>query len=92
MTMVDRGPDYAVERRRLELQRGEHEDTIEKGRARMAEIERAKQRNLDRVDLANMELDAEASKIRENEQALTEKIEDIEQNLRAMVATTDRGA
>lgn len=83
--MADRGPDYAVERRRQELQLEEHEDTIAKGKARIEEIVRAKKRNLNRAELANMELDAEAVKISENETSLQQRIDEIQANLRAMV-------
>jgi len=83
--MADKGPNYALERRRLELQTAEHEDTIAKGLARLAEIERAKKRNLDRAELANMELDSEAEKIRENEEALRRRMDEINVNLKAMV-------
>jgi hypothetical protein len=82
--MPDRGPNYAVERRRLELALAEHEDTIEKGQARLAEIERAKKRNIDRAELANLELDAEAERIEENEEALKVKMSEIAGNLKAM--------
>lgn len=83
--MADRGPNYVVERRRAELQREEHEDTIAKGQARLQEIERAKKRNLDRAELANLELDAEAEKVQENEASLKTRIEEINTNLKAMV-------
>lgn len=82
--MVDRGPNYTLERRRLELQREEHEDTIAKGQSRLAEIERAKKRNLSRAELANMELDSEAGKVGENEASLHGRIEEIDTNLKAM--------
>jgi hypothetical protein len=83
--MADRGPNYTVERRRLELQREEHEDTIAKGQSRLGEIERAKKRNIDRAELANLELDSEAEKVKENETALRGKIEEINTNLKAML-------
>lgn len=82
--MSDRGPNYDVERRRLTLAIEEHEDTVEKGHSRIAEIERAKKRNMSRAELANMELDSEAEKIRENETALKSKIDEINANMKAM--------
>jgi hypothetical protein len=85
--MADRGPNYDVERRRLMMQVEEHEDTIEKGHSRLAEIERAKKRNSGRAELANLELDVEADSIRENEISLHVRIEEIQVNLKAMVKT-----
>lgn len=82
--MADRGPNYIVERRRLELQKEEHEDTIAKGQSRLAEIQRAKKRNLDRAELANLELDGEIEKIKENETALLGRIDELNTNLKAM--------
>ena len=69
----------------LELAISEHEDTIEKGRARLGEIERAKARNLARVNIDNLQLDAEAQSIRENEESLTAAIAEKQKNLTAMV-------
>jgi hypothetical protein len=83
--MADRGPNYSLERIRLQLQLEEHEDTIAKGQARLQEIERAKKRNLSRAEFANMELDAEAEKVRENEMVLTKRMDEINGNLKAMV-------
>lgn len=89
--MADRGPNYAIERRRLEIQVDEHLDTIAKGQARLAEIERSQKRNVDRAELANLELDQEAERIRENEAALKSKIKETEKNLVAMVKETPNG-
>ena len=83
--MADKGPNYTIERIRLELQIEDHEDTIAKGQARLQEIERAKKRNLSRTDLANRELDDEGSKIHENEEVTRKRIEEIQVNLKAMV-------
>lgn len=82
--MADKGANYIVERRRLELQKMEHLQTISKQSARVAEIESQKTMNLARVELANMELDAEAENISANQAALQAKITEIEKNLALM--------
>jgi chromosome segregation ATPase len=84
MTMADRGPNWTVERVRLEAQIEDHEDTIAAGTARLNAIARAKAANQRRADLANLDLDAEAQTIRENEAALKAKQADIRKNLEAM--------
>jgi hypothetical protein len=90
--MADRGPNYDIERRRLQIAIDEHLDTIEKGIYRLAEIERAKKRNTDRAELANVELDAESERSRENEAALRKAIKEIEVNLKLMAAPAAKGA
>lgn len=82
--MADRGPNYKVERRRLELQRLEHTQTIAKQSARLDEIESQKQMNLARAELQNMELDDEAEKIAVNQKALSARIAEIDKNLSLM--------
>ncbi len=89
--MSDRGPNYEVERARLEAQIADHDDTIEAGRARKSAIERSKAANLRRAQLANMDLDAEVANISENEAALQSKKTDITKNLTAMVAGKTKG-
>ena len=88
--MADRGPNYAIERLRLEAQIADHDDTIEAGRSRKAAIERSKAANLRRAQLANMDLDAEVASINENEAALQSKKAEITKNLTAMVAKTEK--
>ncbi len=88
--MSDRGPNYIVERARLEAQIEDHADTIEAGRARKAAIERQKAANLRRAQLQNMDLDAEAVSLQENEAALESKTADIRKNLVAMT-TKEKG-
>lgn len=83
--MADKGPNYTVERRRLELQIEEHEDTIAKGSARLQEIERAKKLNMARAELANLALDGEAALVAENEATLQARITEIKTNLSAMI-------
>jgi len=83
--MADKGPDYRVERLRLEVQRDEHELTIQKGESRLLEIERQKRLNTRRAEIANADLDSEADKIRTNNEALTGAIEEIDSNLSKMV-------
>jgi len=83
--MADKGPNYSVQRRKLMLQNLEHRDTIEKGEARLAEIERMKAINLQRVEIQNLDLEDEAQRIRENRDALEAKIAENEGNLDKMV-------
>lgn len=83
--MADAGPNYPIERRRLELANLEHRQTIARGQARLAEIESQKQVNLARVELANEELDEEARRVRVNEEALLAKIAENDTNLKLMV-------
>jgi hypothetical protein len=83
--MADRGPNYAISRKRLELEIEEHTGTIEKGDARLVEIARAKRMNISRVEVQNMELDDEAARIAENKKSLEAKIAEIQTNLDAMV-------
>lgn len=83
--MADAGKNYAVERRRLELSKMEHEQTIQKGRGRLAEIETSKRLNTKRAELSNLELEAEAEVIRTNEAALDKRMADIDNELQLMV-------
>lgn len=83
--MADVGPNYTIERRRLELANLEHRQTIARGRSRLGEIEGQKQINLSRATLANDELDEEAQRISANEESLVAKIAENEQNLKLMV-------
>lgn len=83
--MADKSPNYTVERRRLELQVLEAEDNIELGRTRIAQIERAKKTNLARAELANMDLDAESARLKDNETALSGRITELRTNLDLMV-------
>lgn len=82
--MSDRGPNWTVERARLEAQIADHDDTIEAGKARVAAIERSKASNLRKAQLQNMDLDAEAATIHDNEVALEGKKAEIAKNLVAM--------
>ncbi|MGV0984978.1 MAG: hypothetical protein ACOYB2_10515 [Limnohabitans sp.] len=82
--MADKGPNYAISRKKLELEIENHQDTIAKGDARLADIERAKKMNLRRVEVANLELDEEAAKINENKAALEGKIAEIQTNIDLM--------
>jgi predicted nucleic acid-binding Zn-ribbon protein len=83
--MADRGPDYSVERRRLLLTKAEHAQTIAKGRSRIEEIQRQKEINAMRADVANAELDSEITKLEENERSLDKSIAEIESKLESMV-------
>lgn len=83
--MADAGPDYSVERRRLEFQRMEHEVSIKKGQRRLEEIDDQKKINLRRADLQNDELDGEARIIQANELSLTSAMADIDKKLDLMV-------
>jgi len=83
--MADRGPNYSVERKRLMLNKMEHEQNIEAGRARIEAIEKQKKVNLARAELANDELDDEARRIKANETALNTTIADIDKKLSLMV-------
>jgi len=83
--MPDQGPNYSIERRRLELATLEHRQTIARGQARLDDIDGQKQVNLARAALANEELDEEARKIRANEESLTAKIAENDTNLKLMV-------
>lgn len=89
--MADKGHNYTVERRRLELQLLEHEDTIARGRTRVDEIARAKKTNIARAELANMELDSESARIQDNETALGARIAELRTNLDLMVKETSGG-
>jgi len=82
--MADKSPNYSVERRRLELQKMEHAQTIAKGSFRISEIETQKELNIARAELANDELDDEVARIRTNEKALQKAMEDIDSNINAM--------
>lgn len=82
--MADAGFNYRVERRRLELTKMEHEQTIEQGDARVSQIERQKKVNLARTELANDELDNEARVIAANKAALQRTIADIDKKIGAM--------
>lgn len=83
--MPDVGPNYTIERRRLELANLEHNQTIARGRSRLGEIEGQKRINLSKAELANEELDDEAQRIRANEESLVAKIAENEANLKLMV-------
>lgn len=85
--MSDRGPNWTIERARLEAAIEDHDDTISQGKDRLASIERSKAANLRRATLANLDLDAEAATIRENEQALESKKAEIRKNLATMTKT-----
>lgn len=85
--MADAGPDYSVERRRLEFTRLEHESTIKKGDRRIAEIDDQKEINLKRAALQNDELDSEARIIAANKLSLEKSILDIEEKLKKMIKT-----
>jgi hypothetical protein len=82
--MADAGPNYRVERRRLELQKMEHEQTIDQGKARISGIERQKSLNLARAELANDELDNEARIVSANEVALLKTIAEIDKKIGLM--------
>lgn len=82
--MADRSPNYSVERRRLELQKMEHAQTIAKGSYRIEEIETQKKMNIARAELANDELSDEVARIRANETALGKAIADLDKNIEAM--------
>lgn len=83
--MADAGPNYRVERRRLELTRMEHDGTIDQGKSRVSAIDRQKKVNLARAELANDELDNEVRIIQTNEKALLTAIADIDKKIAAMV-------
>jgi predicted nucleic acid-binding Zn-ribbon protein len=83
--MSDRSPNYDVERKRLEVKIFEHESTIERGKARLAEIERQKKMNVATAEISNMDLDSEAARIKDNEAALVANVAEIQANLAAMV-------
>ncbi len=83
--MADRGPNYSVERRRFELAKMEHNQTIQRQSQRLEDIDTQKNMNLARAELANMELDDEAEKIKVNQQALKAKIAEIDKNLDLMI-------
>jgi predicted nucleic acid-binding Zn-ribbon protein len=89
--MADAGPDYAVERKRLSLQKLEHEGTIDAGNARLSAIERQKKVNIARAELANDELDSEAKLIKANETSLNKAIEDIDQKISKMTKEAGNG-
>ncbi len=83
--MADKGPNYTVERRRLEIQQLEHRQLIQKQHGRLEEIASSKDMNTARAELANMELDAEADSIRLNQASLEVRINEINKNLGVMV-------
>lgn len=87
--MADKGPNYDVERKRLELQKMEHRQTTAKQRQRLEEIVDQKSMNLARAELANMELDDEAEKLNANIASLTLRMAEIDKNLGLM--TTEKG-
>lgn len=84
----DAGPNYTVERKRLQLQKLEHEQTIESGRARLLSIDRQKAVNIARAELANDELDSEADIIMANEEALKKAMGEIDKKIVAMTKET----
>lgn len=84
--MADKGPNYTVERRRLEIQKLEHAQLIKRQDGRVEEIESQKAMNIARAELANMELDAESENLKANQKALASKIADIDKNLGLMVS------
>ena len=89
--MVDAGqPDYEVLRIEGELEVERHNDTIERGRARLAEIERQKALNTKQARLQNLKLDAEADAIKRNSDSLNAKIAEIQKNLDLMVKEDSR--
>lgn len=89
--MADKQANYTVERRRLELQKLEHGQTISKGRNRLDEITLQKHVNIARAELANDELDDEAKRIRVNEKALDVAIAEIDNNISLMTKETSDG-
>jgi hypothetical protein len=62
----------------------EHNQTIQRQSQRLEDIDTQKNMNLARAELANMELDDEAEKIKVNQQALKAKIAEIDKNLDLM--------
>ena len=82
--MADKGPNWGVERVRYEAQIADHDDTIAAGEARLQAIARQKAANQRRTDLANLDLEAEAQLIRENEASLRAKQAEIRANLDKM--------
>lgn len=82
--MADAGPNYSVEKRRLLVQKLEHEQTIAKGENRLGEIELQKNLNLRRAELANDELDDEAHRIEANNTALRKAMAEIDKNVDLM--------
>ena len=89
--MADAGPNYTVERRRLELTKLEHAQTITKGNNRLSEIEQQKDVNLARAALANDELDDEAARIRANAAALKVTMGEIDKKLDLMTKESGNG-
>lgn len=89
--MADAGPNYTVERRRLLLAKMEHEQSIQKGRARIEEIERQKKLNIARIELQNEELDDEVGRIKANEDSLKTTMTEIDKKLDLMVKETGDG-
>ena len=75
--MADAGPNYSVERRRLLVQKLEHEQTITKSENRLVEIEQQKQLNLQRAELLNLEMDDEVERINTNINSLHKAIAEI---------------
>lgn len=89
--MADKSPNYSVERRRLELQKMEHAQTISKGDYRIQEIETQKLMNIARVELANDELDDEILRVKANKVALTKAMGDIDQKIDLMTKESSDG-
>lgn len=89
--MADAGPNYSVERKRLLYANLEHEQTIAKGQSRLGEIERQKNLNQVRADLANAELDDEAALIKTNEVSLKKSIAENDKKMELMVAPKETG-
>lgn len=89
--MADNGPNYTVERRRLELTKLEHAQTISKGSNRIQEIEQQKDVNLARVVLANDELDDEVARTKANASALKLAMGEIDKKIALMTKEPDNG-
>lgn len=88
--MADAGPNYSVEKRRLELQKLEHRQTISRQEHRLVEIGESQNMNIARTELANMELDDEADKIRSNQEALQKRIAEIDKSI-GLMAKPEKG-
>lgn len=89
--MADNGPNYSVERRRLHVQKLEHEQTIAKGRSRLDDIQLQKNLNTQRAELLNDELGDEAARIKSNEAALHKAMGDIDKKLELMTKESGDG-
>ena len=83
--MADAGIDYEVLHAEKELEIKRHRDTIARGQARISDIERQKELNLETARIHNLRLDSEAKNIEVNEKSLEAKIAEIEADLAAMV-------